>query len=243
MHWHLNFAMTDCFGAYGSGLLAQDELQVLEHPALASLREAAYRERFPLLCLEGGRPTPVLVAGVERRGALETGATRARPRGLYGNEFSRARRQDVLAALAVLDPPQRSNLVAIEAPAYGAGRYRRDELEGILATAFSGFRAAVVETRRAAARAGPAPRTVVHTGFWGAGAYGGDRELMALLQLVAAELAEVDEVVFYTARADGAEALAAAAGEYDALPGSAPVADVVTRVLTRGYAWGESNGT
>ena len=41
MHWHVNFAMSECFGAYAGDLLAQDELQVLEHPILGSLREAA----------------------------------------------------------------------------------------------------------------------------------------------------------------------------------------------------------
>src|SRR5262245_16584209 len=38
--WHVNFADPRLFVAYGSGLLAQDELQALEHPALGSIREA-----------------------------------------------------------------------------------------------------------------------------------------------------------------------------------------------------------
>lgn len=36
--WHLNFAHFDLFCAYGGPLFAQDEMQVAEHPALASLR-------------------------------------------------------------------------------------------------------------------------------------------------------------------------------------------------------------
>lgn len=36
--WHLNFAASDLFCAYGSRLLAQDEMQVAEHPVLGSLR-------------------------------------------------------------------------------------------------------------------------------------------------------------------------------------------------------------
>ena len=39
-HWHPNFADRKLFGFYGGNLLAQDELQVLEHPILGSLREA-----------------------------------------------------------------------------------------------------------------------------------------------------------------------------------------------------------
>jgi hypothetical protein len=38
--WHLNFADAHLFCAYGTGLFAQDEMQVAEHPILASLREA-----------------------------------------------------------------------------------------------------------------------------------------------------------------------------------------------------------
>ena len=36
--WYLNFADYDLFCAYGGPLFAQDEIQVAEHPALASLR-------------------------------------------------------------------------------------------------------------------------------------------------------------------------------------------------------------
>lgn len=242
-HWHVNFATSDCFAFYAGGLLAQDELQTLEHPVLGSVREAAKAEGFSLLCVEHGWPTPVLVAGAERRGALETAPTPARPEGLYGNHFARAPRDQVLAALAVLDPPERTNLVAIEAPAHGRGAYRRDELAYVLSAAFSGFRAAVLETRRAAEGANLPPRAVVHTGFWGAGAYGGDRELMALLQLVAAELAEVDELVFYTARAEGAVPFAAAVRRHEALPAAATSEELVRRVLALGYAWGVGDGT
>jgi hypothetical protein len=40
LEWSLNFAHSDVFCAYGSTVFAQDEMQVAEHPALASLREA-----------------------------------------------------------------------------------------------------------------------------------------------------------------------------------------------------------
>src|SRR5690349_20415929 len=35
--WHVNFADPELFVAYGSRLLAQDELQCAEHPALCSI--------------------------------------------------------------------------------------------------------------------------------------------------------------------------------------------------------------
>ncbi len=243
MHWHLNFAMSDCFGAYAGPLLAQDELQVLEHPALGSLREAAIARRFPMRCVEEGRPTPVLVSGVERRGELDTRSAPGRPAGLYGNHFARAPVDAVLAALARIEPPTTSNIIAIEAPAYGAGTYREDEIELILSTAYSGFRAAVVETARAAQQHRSPPRTVVHTGFWGSGAYGGNRELMALLQLAAAELARIDALVFYSVDRPGAETFSAARDRYDALTAEATVEEVIAKVASLGYEWGVGNGT
>ncbi len=243
MHWHVNFAMSDCFGAYAGPLLAQDELQVLEHPALGSLREAADAEGFSLLCMEEGRPTPVLVAGVERRGNLDTRPTPGNPSGLYGNHFARAPQDAVLAALSRIGPPTMSNILAIEAPAYGSGAYQREEIALILSTAFSGFRAAVLETARAAEQQRSQARTMIHTGFWGAGAYGGDRELMALLQLVAAELAQIDDLIFYSVGQAGAETFAAARKRYDALPAEWTVDEVIDHVLSLAYEWGESNGT
>ena len=40
VEWHVNFADPHLFVAYGSRLFAQDEMQVAEHPALGSLKEA-----------------------------------------------------------------------------------------------------------------------------------------------------------------------------------------------------------
>lgn len=39
---------------------------------------------------------------------------------------------------------------------------------------------------------------VVHTGNWGTGAFGGNRILMATIQLLASQVAQVDELVFHT---------------------------------------------
>ncbi len=36
MEWHVNFADAHLFGYYGGGLMAQDELQVAEHPVLGA---------------------------------------------------------------------------------------------------------------------------------------------------------------------------------------------------------------
>src|ERR1035437_1229674 len=67
VEWHLNFADPNLFYAYGSALFAQDEMQVAEHPVLASLREALVAEGRSARTVATGRPTPALVMGAERR--------------------------------------------------------------------------------------------------------------------------------------------------------------------------------
>lgn len=99
--WYKNFAHSHLFIAYAGGLYAQDEMQVAEHPILASLREALTSSRdkrytvppsvsrgednnklkltevvvvlrFRPLTTEGNEPTPILIRGVERRIFVKT---------------------------------------------------------------------------------------------------------------------------------------------------------------------------
>ena len=227
--WHVNFADPDLFFGYGSALLAQDELQCLEHPVLGSLRDALHAEGQARTADRDGA-TPVLVTGAERRCELDTMPAPGRPHGLYGNEFASAPAEAVRAALRVVRPPTRTNLIAMAAPGYGHGTYRRVQLEQILATAYTGFAAAVGET----ARLWPGAPTEIRTGFWGCGAFGGNRTVMVALQLIAARLAGVARVRFYAVRPDGLadfERGAAAANARDAIA-----------ALEREH-WGTSNGT
>ena len=112
-HWHMNFADPYLFG-YGEGpLLAQDELQIAEHPCLASLAtaiEAATHGQEGLTRSTQGVdfPTPVLVEGAPRRCALDTS-------NIYGDRFSEASAQTVTDATTVLEPPTLSNIVALAA--------------------------------------------------------------------------------------------------------------------------------
>ncbi|MEI2721919.1 MAG: hypothetical protein V9E87_17685 [Gemmatimonadales bacterium] len=138
------------FFGYGSWLFAQDEMQVLEHPALGAVREALLAGGHRALTLEGDVPTPVLVSGVERRCRIRTtpDASAGRPNGLYGKEFSRATDAQRASGITLIEPPTVSHIIAIAAPAHGDGAYTREQVETILVTAYTGFRAAVVESQR-----------------------------------------------------------------------------------------------
>lgn len=240
-HWHVNFANYDLFSAYGTQLLAQDELQVLEHPALASVRHALQASGASTLCTDDDEPWPILVSGVERRVALDTARSPAAPYGLYGNLFASAPTDVVQAATRKLDPPTISNILAIEAPAYGTGPYDAATIARVFRTAAGGFAAAAHEPE-VTGRAGHGS-TVIHTGFWGCGAYGGDRELMCLMQLLAAEVAGIERLVFYAADDAGRAVARQAMQVYGQLPARADVGEVIRDIAGRGYRWGVSNGT
>ena len=251
LDWHVNFADPNLFVAYGSSLFAQDEVQVAEHPALASVAEALRARGLPGRTVEAdGSPSPVLVAGVERRCHVDTApdAAAGRPAGLYGNALVGAPLEVVRAATHPIIPPTTSNILAMAAPFGGGGRYKRSEIVTVLVTATTGFAAAVAETRRlVGGRA--APRTVIHTGYWGCGAFGGNRTLMALLQVVGARLAGVDRLVFHAGVRGGApidEAFELLTGRLAVSTG--PTAETDTPALIGavhglGLRWGVSDGT
>lgn len=243
LEWHVNFADPRLFVAYGSELFAQDEMMVAEHPALGALLEALLALGIPALTVEHGGPTPCLVSGVERRCRVATDRNRAegRPDGLYGVAFGRAAVDAVRKATTRIDPPTRSNLIAIAAPALGRGRYTEEEIRYVLVTAFTGFRAAVLETERTL---GGGASTVLHTGFWGCGAFGGNRGLMVAMQILAARWSGVNTLVFHALDELGSEEIARAQSlvEHDLVSGRTRTEDVIQRVASLGFEWGVGDG-
>jgi hypothetical protein len=235
--WHPNFADYDLFGFWDGHLLAQDELQVLEHPTLARIRTWLRAEGYSTGVVDGDwQPTPVTLEGIPRRCALDLSPTDRVPLGLYGNRFARAPLPDVLAATRELEPPTLTNLVALAAPSGGQGRYTTLQLEWILAAAYTAFSA--VHT------CSSSEPTTLHTGFWGCGAFGGHRTLMALLQLLAAGAAGIDRVVFHSFSGHDQQHLAVAQRHLEQL--SARLDDDpsswIVAVHGLGFEWGVSDG-
>ncbi|MBP7962589.1 MAG: hypothetical protein KBG20_06765 [Caldilineaceae bacterium] len=241
--WHLNFAHWDLFAYYAGYLFAQDEMQVTEHPALASVRHALLDSGLSTFTVEQSEPTPILVAGVERRCAIATEPNSAggRPHGLYGNHFARASGQAIERATTLLTPPTVSNILAIEAPANGRGRYTEGQIRTILTTAYTGFGSTVAESRHLH---GSETQIAIHTGYWGCGAYGGNRVLMPLLQMLAAVAAGVHTLVFH-AGADVVPYQTAHRLLDDLLPIGAPVSadQLVQQILAQNFKWGVGDGT
>jgi hypothetical protein len=243
VEWHLNFADPNVFAYYGGGLFAQDEMQVAEHPGLAALKQALVAADVETRTDGPDGPTPVLVTGAERRVVLATNpdAGAGRPHGLYGNAFAAATPDAIRRATTPIDPPIVTNVVAIVAIPGGWGPYSAEEIRRTLVTAFTGFRAAVLESARLAG--GPA-RVVAHTGYWGCGAFGGNRVLMALLQVVAARMAGLERLVFHTGSPSGAAPLADAESFIAELTGGGAIAtaDLLVAIEAEGFRWGVSDG-
>ena len=244
--WHLNFADPEVFGFGRSALFAQDEMQIGEHPALDALREHILRtgEMQARTVDDGGEATPFLVAGVERRVAVATDrhAAEGRPFGLYGNAFARADEAALRRAIQVIDPPTPVNILAIAAPRPGHGTYSKEQIERVLVTAYSGFASARDESTRLW---GEDTHVSVHTGHWGCGAFGGNRELMGALQLIAAYAAGIPRFVFHGGDDAGCHDFRASLSIVrELLPVDVPraLADVIQELEERTFCWGERDG-
>jgi hypothetical protein len=218
-------------------------MQVAEHPVLAAVREALLAAGSPARTKDGTAPTPILVAGAERRVSIATDPNPAagRPHGLYGTAFARAPADAVRRATTRIDPPTVTNVIAIAALPGGWGDYEPGEIRTTLVTAYTGFRAAVLESARIA---GEGVGTMVHTGWWGCGAFGGDRVLMALLQVVAASMAGLPRLVVHTGSPGGETPLAGALALARELASDDAVGttDLLAAIHARGFRWGTSDG-
>jgi hypothetical protein len=211
---------------------------------LGALCEALHGGSSHAWTVEGGSPTPVLVTGVERRChvATEPDPAEGRPVGLYGNRFTDADEATVEKATTRIDPPTITNLIAMAATT-GAGRYSDVEIAYTLVTAQTAFAAAVQESQRLV---GPGKQVVVHTGYWGCGAFGGHRTLMTTLQAIAAEMAGVNRIVFHTGMPGGESAINSARKliGWDLAEGSATIEirELIQRIVNQGFIWGVSDG-
>lgn len=240
--WHLNFSDPHLFVAYDSPLLAQDELQAAEHPILGSVREALLsRGMLAVTVDERGSPTPVTITGAQRRCVIDTLPNPAAgcPVGLYGNAFALATQEQVKAATRPLSPPTMSNILAMAALPGGYGEYSREEMLNVLTTAYTGFSAALAESERLVP---DISRTVIHTGFWGCGAFGGNRRLMTILQSLAGDLAGV-EIVFWAFDESGVKLASDARLWFERLRQDSPsVGSLLDRLVEEKFQWGVSDG-
>ena len=231
MHWHLNFADPHLFGYAEGELFAQDELQCTEHPALVSVGYALEKgvpgqPELQRIARDGRGATPVLLEQVPRRCAIDSSA-------LYGDQFSIAREDEVLAHTQALNPPTMSHLIALAAIAPQQGHYTKAQITDLVRTAFAGFRAAVIRSGQRA--------VTLHTGHWGCGAFGGNKGLVGAIQILSAGAAGVDTVEFWFGSGPGDDSAIEHAFEVATRLDRCPTAEVIQRLAEAGYSWGHAN--
>ncbi|MCR5126307.1 MAG: hypothetical protein K6B43_14115 [Treponema sp.] len=234
--YYLNYADPNLFGYYDSDLFAQDEIQTLEHPLLGSVMEYIDKnETAELVSLteEKGEPTPYIVEGapywlkVVTNPTLPTGETL----NLYGRNFCRASKEILDIAVKAIKEERANNIIALAAPALGSGEYKRKQIEQILKAVIASFSAAIALADK--------KKCVIHTGNWGAGAFGNNRELIYLAQLVGASVAGGAELVFHAI--DEGD-FAVAKKKFDGWKGSADFAECVDFFVNQHYHWASGDG-
>lgn len=195
--WWMNFADPDVFGYYGGRLFAQDELQVMEHPLLGSVRKYLLKfvaenltPKTVMLMGKQKTPTPILIEDVPQWIKVDTNAKleNGKQVSIYGNHFSSASEEEIKAGVTICKEEIKNNIMAISAP-YGEWIYERSQIEQILFTLLCAFSKAKAISKE--------KKCVIHGGSWGCGAYGGNPELMYFCQMYAATVCEIDELFLH----------------------------------------------
>lgn len=233
MHWHVNLAGNRLF-SYGKGtLFNEEEVQVLEHPCLASLAMAmkdaknnGVKGLSTLTHEPQVGPTPILIKGAQRR--CEVNTHRLDP-----EFFADASEEEIRAVSTPCKIPRITNIVALpNVPAGTSNKYTVAQIRRLFIYAYTGFRAVVLES------GGRKP--VLHFGFWGCGSdLGGNKGLTAAIQILAAGTAGI-KYIHFTAGDNSAfdrSAMSHGINVAHALH-EKNFADAVKYLLAVGYYWG-----
>lgn len=184
-HWVANFADSAIMGFCEGPLLAQDEVQVVAHPTLYHVKTALVEKGHARM----KENEIYLLRNVPCVGCLDTQSPLANGQTLYGNQFAQSTREEVLSKLFHYAPPILNNIFFIAAPRIGnqlTGKpYQKNHLELLFYTAYTAFFAVNRQSL-------PSKSCLIHTGNWGAGAFGNSAKVSHLIQIAAARAAGVD---------------------------------------------------
>jgi len=240
------------FIAYQGPLFAQDEMQVAEMPSLGCLKEyLASKEKDDItmapLTRDNNKATPILISGIERRVHVMTDVNpqEGRPFGLYGNNFARAQSEEVIQkATKKIEPPTIVNMIAMAALAGGYGAYSMRDIVDSYTTAYTSFLAAKVEsnTDKKGDPISKEKKVVIHTGNWGTGAFGGNRALMAIIQMLAAWQAGIHKLVYHTFNKEGTQGYNEGKQILNELGNIRKTEELLVALKNKKFQWGQSDG-
>ncbi|MES2272599.1 MAG: hypothetical protein V4487_00205 [Chlamydiota bacterium] len=245
-HWTANFGDQNVFFGCLGPLLAQDEQQVLEHPALSHFyslikKNEQHMNIRPFVHLSASGDA-LLIEGAKRYGELDTSTPIEGLGNIYGNHFARASEAQINQALLRFEQIQESKLFVFCAPNISANLegqpYQEDTLRELFLSAFTAFKAIGHKD----------PNAIIHTGNWGCGAFGNDPKTVALLQLAAAHFSGIRRLEYYPL--GHAPALASAQGLLAQIQQNNPAMTVegflhhlTLNAAQYGLRYGRGNGT
>ncbi|EAR93859.2 poly (ADP-ribose) glycohydrolase (macronuclear) [Tetrahymena thermophila SB210] len=243
-HWYVNFADQNLFDFYNTSLFAQDEIQVSEHPLLAHVLEKVQtlKSKYPQLApktYNGLTPTPILITNCHRLGTVDTQGAK-----FYGNNFQRMTKQELQKNMKVFDKNKTvSNIICMAAMGYKRGYYTQEQIKFTLETAYKSFYAARYITEQY----NICHKCVINTGNWGCGAFGNNPECIALIQLIAAQLAGIEILVYHTFNKNGTYSFKDGQDYYQKyvlnMQGKNPkLDDIVNYIYNIKFKWGQSDG-
>ncbi|KAL4492949.1 hypothetical protein ABPG72_020728 [Tetrahymena utriculariae] len=207
MHWHINFADNELFGFCLSNLFAQDEIQCAEHPLLYPVSRAMKLKndnKFIPKTIDLNQATPILLYNVPHQVRFNFSPNQQIPTGIYGNNFKKYNYQQISTRMEILNQPKSTNLIAMAALQHGFGCYTIEQIKTLFQTAYLAFRQAKIFSQKETKN--PNVEVTINTGNWGCGAFGNNMVLIGIVQHLAAYLANVSEIVYYTFNNEGTEA-------------------------------------
>ena len=134
-HFYVNFADANLFGFYSGSLFAQDEIMVLEHPILASLREKLL-DINQAYC----RGSVVILNALKHGHFSQTNLDK-----IYGRKFATSSVDKIKKSVDKCQPVIIDNIVCIASLVGRESKYTKQEIDKILKTAYCGFNGAVSE--------------------------------------------------------------------------------------------------
>lgn len=191
-HWIVNFSDELFLNFIETELYAQEEYLASCIPSLYFVRRAL-KEISPEI-LEIGENAVVATKGAKLYGRVDTFSPLAKSGlSIYGNQFQNTDIEDLIPLTQIEPYPYPLNILSIVAPDCGTEKcgqkYARADLETLLKQAFLGMMVV-----KESSNSNP---ITVETGNWGAGSFGNSPIVTALMQLLAAHCAGIDQLIFY----------------------------------------------
>lgn len=171
--FYVNFSDSEIFYDCDSYLKSQSASMVFEHPILLSCKNfltSLNDENLKPFASENNQPTPVIFQNVPRWILL-------------------AKNKQIIP----IQKETKTNIISMQAPG-AKGEYTKEQIFLLLKTALVAFSGAAK-----IARSSKKKFVTVHTGNWGCGNLGNNKELIYLLQIIAASSAGIQKIIFHKA--------------------------------------------